>query len=374
MEEFHFKEQLTQARLDAIVSRYHFADSTIIGKYIMDFEILFHVLKVLPDCAVKGGMAVPFHINGSLNRLSEDIDIVTPCTKEETERAIEELRKDLESMVDIQLYTPNNPHRRLPLLTYDCRYRSPTGDSQIKLEIFHGDKDAVRTKMIDDMFEIMGFKVDFPISVYDHAPLISDKLTTLAFSTIGIPESRRHDVPKQIYDIASLLKSFDGVLPIGEMTDLLKRISKTERQYSQNEWFFEDILADLDVFSDSIVTRELKLNPRSKGHLGTFKTNLLASNYTDTNYVTDILLIKLFVKLIRSVVDDAQDPKTIGHTMNEILTKLKEISDSNSSKTWRREITTKYDDQEKKYANRLPNQQLYLYDCIRKIERAGPPR
>ena len=357
--------------MDATARKYHFSDSTSIEKYIIDFEILFHVFPVLPDCAVKGGMAVPFHINESLKRLSEDIDIVTRCTKEETECAIEGLRKDLEPMVDIRLYTPNNPHKRLPLLTYDCKYRSITGDSQIKLEIFYKNEEDVRTKMIDDGFEIMGFTVDFPILVYDHAPLIIDKLTTLAFNTIGIPELRRHDVPKQIYDIASLLKSFNGVLPIDEMIDLLKKISKSESGYCQNEYSFEDILADLEVFSDSIVDNELKLDPRSKGHLGTFRTNLLASSYTNTNYVTDILLIVLFVKLIRSGVNETQDPKTIGSRMNAILTKLKNISNSISDRTWRREIIKKYDDQEKKYVNRFPNQQLYLYHCIQEIERTS---
>ena len=371
MREFHFKRQLTQASLNTIVSKYNFSDSTGIEKYIMDFEILFHLLKVLPDCAVKGGMAVPFHIDGNLSRLSEDIDIVTPNTREETESAIKILQKNLKSVVDIQPYLPKNPHRHLPLLTYDCLYKSSTDNSQIKLEIFYEDKDAIRTKMISSKFEIFGFKIDFPISVYDHAPLISDKLTTLAFNTIGIPESRRYDVPKHIYDIASLLKSFNGVLPIDEIIDVLRRVSETESQYSQNDWSFEDILKDLEKFSDSLVDRELKLNNLSQGHLGIFATTLLTSRYKHTSYLTDIFLIKLFVKLIQSVVNETQDQQTAGLIMNNVLTKLKDIPNQSFTRRWRRGVVAKYDDEEKTCTKILPDQQLYLYDCIWMMDHTG---
>lgn len=138
MDGFHFREYLTRTSLDDMAQRHNIRDSDGLEKYIMDFEILFHVLKVLPDCVVKGGMAVPFHVSGELRRLSEDIDVVTGSTKEEAVRAIGDLRKRVEPLVDVpqQPHEPKNSSKRLPLLTYWCKYRSVSTNPEIKLEVF----------------------------------------------------------------------------------------------------------------------------------------------------------------------------------------------------------------------------------------------
>ena len=374
MDGFHFQRYLTRTSLDDMAQGRNFRDSDGLEKYIMDFEILFHVLKVLPDCTVKGGMAVPFHVGGELMRLSEDIDVVTGRTREETVRAIDDLRERIEPLVDIsqQPHEPKTTSKRLPLLTYWCKYRSVATNPEIKLEIFYGEKESIPTQTINGGFEPMGFKVDFSVSVYDHGPLIADKLTTLAFKTIGIPESRRSDVPKQIYDIASLLKSFDGVPPIGEMADLFTSISEKESGYCPQRYHLGDIMADLEAFSDSLIDDKLHLNASDQGRLESFETQLLASRYTKTDYVVDILLIKLFVRLIRNTMNGTQDPTAAGTTMSEVLTRLKDISDSSpANRNWRRDIVAKYDGLEKKRARALQSRQLYLYDCIRAADR-GP--
>lgn len=215
----------------------------------------------------------------------------------------------------------------------------------------------------------MGFKVDFPVPVYDHGSLIIDKITTLAFKTIGIPEYRRQDVPKQIYDIASLLKSLNGEPPIGEMADLLTSISTKESEYCPQQYHLGDIIADLDMFSDSLIDDKLRLNRSEQGRLATFKTNLLASGYTKTDYVVDILLIKVFAKLIRNIVNGTQDPTAAGITMGKVLTELKDIPNSIlADKNWSRNILSKYDGAEKKYMRGFHSSQLYLYDCIRQAD------
>ena len=377
MKEFHFKEYLTGTSLDDMAQKHNFKDSTGMEKYIMDFEILFHVLRVLPDCVVKGGMAVPFHVRGDLRRLSEDIDVVTGLTKEETMEAIGELREQVAPLVDIpqQPHEPKKLHKRLPLLTYWCKYRSTTPNSEIKLEIFYGDKKDIPTRTISDGFEPMGFKVDFPVPVYDHGPLIIDKIATLAFKTIGIPESRRQDVPKQIYDIASLLKSLNGAPQLGHMAGLLASISAKESGYCTQQYQLGDIMADLDAFSDSLIDSRLQLNRSEQGRLGTFRTQLLASSYTKTDYVVDILLIKFFVKLIRNTIKGIQDPTAAGRTMNKALITLKSISDSSpADKSWRQSIVNKYDSSERKYVRGFQSRQLYLYDCIREADLDPSPQ
>jgi len=369
--ELHFKQHLTKTNLDFLAAKYHLRDAAGMEKYIMNFEILFHVLKVLPDCVVKGGMAVPFHVDNRLKRLSEDIDMVTRRTKEETENAIDSLKKDLEPLIDIRQHIPVKPTKRLPLLTYWCKYKSDISpDSQMKLEIFYGDDGTIRPKTVNEKTDLMGFTIDFPISIYDHTSLIADKVTTLAFQTIGLPKSRRPDAPKQVYDIASLLKSFNGTLPIDQIVVLLADISRKESGYCQNEYSFDEILTDLEAFSNFMIDDALTLNPRDAGHFGEFRTNLLTTNYNKTEYVVDILLITLFIKLTRTVANKTQDSSAVGIRMREALTRLKNIQHSDSAdKSWRREIVRNYDVQEKVRASKFPSRQLYLYDCIREAGR-----
>ena len=117
-----------------------------------------------------------------------------------------------------------------------------------------------------------------------------------------------------------------------------------------------------------MIDDRFKLNSRDGGHLGTFRTQLLATNYSRTEYVTDMLLITLFIKLIRNSANKAQDPNMIGIKMGEVLTRLKKISDSNPDKSWRRTIVQRYVDREKERVSQLPSQQLYLYDCIQEAD------
>ena len=56
--------------------------------------MLTHIQQVLPDCVVKGGMAVPFHLqDNKLRRLSVDIDIVTGSSKEDVINAMRKVAK-----------------------------------------------------------------------------------------------------------------------------------------------------------------------------------------------------------------------------------------------------------------------------------------
>lgn len=370
MKEFHFERHLTKTNLNNLAALYHVKNSAYIEKYIMDFEILFHILRILPRCVVKGGMAVTFYVDGSLRRLSEDIDIATPDTKEETENAINNLKSHLEPLVDIQLHIPKNPTKRLPMLTYWCKYRSSTSsDAQIKLDILYGQKEITRHKIVGGKTKFVNFTIDFPMSVCGSATLIADKMTTLAFQTIGLEESRRHDAPKQIYDIVSLLKSFDGDIQIGEVVDQFVNVSMAESQYCKEEYSLDEIMADLETFSNSMIDGKLKLNLRDEGHLGTFKTQLLAANYNRTDYVTDILLITLFIRLIRDVINKIQKPETVRIKMMDVLTRLKDVSNPDQAKKWRRAVIQKYVGQDKKRVIQFPSRQLYLYDYIQEIER-----
>ena len=380
MTKLHFQKYLDRDTLENIRKQYGFRDILPLEKFIMDFEMLTHIQQVLPDCVVKGGMAVPFHLqDNKLRRLSVDIDIVTGRSKEDVINAMRKVAKKLSEEISIgDSHIPKVKEKELPLLTYYCQYRSSVADNaEMKIEIFYGNDMQIRSKEINADIDITGFIIDFPLSVYDCGSLIGDKLTTLPFRTIGLKPSRELDVPKQIYDIASLLKSVLGIFPIDDITDSFEKIANDEIKHCvKNLPSLQSVLADLDNFSDTllITDNQMKLNRSYQGRFEQFKTEMLGkTKYPSYAHVTDILLIRVLVKLILKKFDSQIDAITISNKMSEILEKLKEILNYDAGEANRlvRQMRGKYgkgSDDEKIIKN-MRVEQVYLYDCLLEIDK-----
>ena len=58
----HFERHLDRVAIEAIAKKYGFASKSTVEKFLIDFEVLYHMQKAIPDCVVRGGMAVPFHL------------------------------------------------------------------------------------------------------------------------------------------------------------------------------------------------------------------------------------------------------------------------------------------------------------------------
>jgi len=334
MVELHFQKYLTNEKIEGIKQKYEFRDKLPIEKFIMDFEVLTHIQKELPDCVVKGGMAVPFHIQEkSLRRLSVDIDIVTGQSEETVIKAMKKIAEKLKGMVEI----PSNHipakknNKKLPLLTYYCKYRSLVDDSpEIKIEIFYGNQLKVKTKLITNNEEIIGVPIDFPLSIFDHGALIGDKLTTLPFNTIGMDSEREHDIPKQIYDIANLLKSTTSNIPIQEIIETFELVSREEiSYYIEDQPSIDEILDDLIRFPDGLlqIENQIKLNPSYEGKYDNFRTEVLSgSQYKKQIHVIDILLVKILTLFIRKKIKNKIEFSEISKKLKEILSELSRIS------------------------------------------------
>jgi len=378
--ELHYRDILNKKSIDTIRDDHGFIDSLTVEKFIMDFEVLTHIQEVIPDCVVKGGMAVPFHLHDkTLRRLSVDIDIVTGHSREEVIEAMKKVSEKLKGVVNIgEPHIPNKTrNKELPLLTYYCTYKSSIGDDpEMKIEIFYGNEMGTKSKKIEDKIEIIGLPIDFPLSIYDHGSLIGDKLTTLPFHTIGIDSDRELDVPKQIYDIATLLKSLSGEPPMEIIIDTFEKISGDEISYfKEKPPTFEDVLHDLDSFSDRllITDSQIKLNPSYNGRFEKFTTEMLGNGrYPGYVHVTDILLIKVIIKLILK--------KFNGVELGIITEKAKQLLDglNNFSKLERgdkviesKKLVAKYGKKSEKgkiMKNLFP-EQVFLYDQLIEIEK-----
>jgi len=329
----HFQDILNKESIDAIRKDNGFRNALSLEKFIMNFEVLTHIQEELPDCVVKGGMAVPFHLHDkALQRLSVDIDIVTGHSRREVIEAMKKVSEKLKDVVTVgDPHIPSrNRSKQLPLLTYFCNYRSSVEENpEMKIEIFYENEMRVKSKRMENRTEIVGLTVDFPLSIYDHGSLIGDKLTTLPFNTIGIDPDRELDVPKQIYDIAALLKSASGELSMGTIIDTFEKISEDEMSYfTENKPTFEDVLRDLDAFSDALLVakNQIKLNVSYQGRLERFATELLGNKkYPGYAHVADILLIKVVIKLILKKFDGT-GLETIAEKAKDVLSILNKIS------------------------------------------------
>jgi hypothetical protein len=331
--ELHFQKYLTRDKINEIREKYGFRENLPLEQFIMDFEALYHIQKKLPDCVVKGGMAVPFHLKEkSLRRLSVDIDMVTGQTRETVIGVMKEIAEKLDGFITIpENHTPEKKdNKELPLLTYYCNYQSSVEEKpRIKIEIFYDNQLQVKTKRITDNEEIIGFEIDFPLSIFDHGALIGDKLTTLPFNTIGIGGNRGRDIPKQIYDIAHLLKSISDEIPIKEIVETFEIVSREEiSYYITNPPTTTEIVEDLLQFSNELLKIEgqINLNDSYEGTYQGFRTEMISGgNYKKQTHIVDILLIKILALFVKKKIKKEIEYDEISNNLRRILDKLFEI-------------------------------------------------
>ncbi len=382
MVDLYFKDQLDPNNIKRIQKENNFQKPYPVEQFIMDFEAFVHIKEKLPDCVVKGGMAVPFHIQDKeLRRLSVDIDIVTSHSRDQVIFAMTEVREKLKGKITIpenHVPTTEKEGKRLPLLTYYCDYKSNFQENaEIKIEIFYGNDLSVKTKEISKSEEIVGFNIDFPITIYDHGSLIGDKITTLPFNTIGIKPERELDVPKQIYDIGNLINSISEQVPTQEIINAFKKISHEEMSYYVNEPpSFTEILDDLVSFPDQLLIIEkdrLKLNLSYHGRFLKFTTELLGkAQYKEHTHLADILLIKIMGMLIRKHFNEGMKIKIINEKINEITSERNRIL-SLEPKAQTRELRSIVgrrgaSSKEGKIIKNMFPVQAYLYDKILELE------
>lgn len=372
----HFQKYLTSDAITKIKNDFNFSDNILIEKFIMDFEGFYHILKEIPDSVIKGGMAVPFHLNDTtIRRLSTDIDIVTGLSKSKVEIAMKKIARHTEGIIEIkEPHIPKSSTLSLPLLTYYCNYTSLfSEDQEITIEIMYDHDRLISTKTISPTFNILGFDLDFPITVYDQSSLIGDKLTTLGFTTVGLQGKRTSNTPKQIYDISKMIRLLQEPLPIEEICNSIEKTSNHQLSYIESPKFdFQAILEDLIIFDKELLSIKngFKLNPTASGRHTTFTKQLLGNTeYPAHHHVSDILLIKYVLMLLRKKFNQSMTIQNIQTSLSLVLLELRRISSMGKAdkNSLRGNILDKHggrkSDNGKIMRDLLPDQ-VFLYDKI----------
>ena len=311
----HFHEYLVADNVERICTEHGFGNRTVVEKFLMDFEVLHHVVRHLPGCVVKGGIAAALHaVDGRPARMSVDTDLVVPLPRDQIEAglgvAMPEFR---EREIDAEMYPPGDHTRVLPLVRCDYTYASGFADREtVKLEILYGLDVRLMSPVPVRGRGIFGMPLDFEFSICGREFLIGDKLTTLPRRTVGLEDHKGREVPKHVFDIAQTLMSAPN-LQEQEILGAFERTALQQLDYAGTP----DLPLD-DVWDDFVrsmremfeIDQQLKFSRQYIGSFRTFSHDMLGKGYTLNHHIEDTLLSCTAGLLLRN--RDGNTPRLAG--------------------------------------------------------------
>lgn len=309
MADYHLTSFLSEVRIASIKEKYGFQRAETIEKFIMDYEILYHLFQELP-CTLRGGMVVPFHQpDKKPRRLSEDVDVVTSLSIDEVRSAVLRTARNVEGLLRISEFNPKRK-KPIPMIRYDAYYESRVTKTQsrVKIEIMYGFEivSKILKKRLTGIQELFDFNVDYDLEIYERESLIADKLTALSIGTIGLQPNETAQITKHIYDIASLI----GTREMGSIQNTLQMypiFANYENSFRDGGLSFPyDLIIDetLNSLENTIDKRFYQLTEGQAGNHGNFVFQLLPTRnyrYSKSNHIFDIQLIRLFMTYIKQI-------------------------------------------------------------------------
>ena len=216
-------------RKEALVHpQYCFDRSTILGRkrklgltnearielFLWDLEIFCQIHKRLKNRVIlKGGAAAQLYFPVDRQRTSIDIDMICSARENEIKDCLSDIEKEFKgegNLLKFRFHKPREAKTELPLLTFFLTIPSEVvtgngkkGVQEIKVEFLPNNMEWPSKKLTRP--QVFALETNQSYRVLTLEAMIADKLTTLGPNTIGIPESRRDELCKQIYDIDGLL-------------------------------------------------------------------------------------------------------------------------------------------------------------------------
>ncbi|MEO9296022.1 MAG: nucleotidyl transferase AbiEii/AbiGii toxin family protein [Nitrososphaera sp.] len=371
----HFSKYLNKTHIDNIKNKFGLSDVQAIEKFIMDYEMMYHLKSEIP-CIVKGGMAVPFYTTDrKARRLSVDIDVVSNASSDEIDAALERIGKQIKSFASIERYIPKKPVYKLPMSTFLVSYKSCySGNADfVKIDIYHDFKENVYPRRIPTGYDLFALEIDYEFNIFGHGSLVGDKLTTLAFDTIGIDPNghRAIEISKHIYDIGCLVRTTTSE-EMQRMTEVFQTISRYEaaiRELADIDGVkvADDIVASMDKLLP-LTDKGLVLSNAQSQRFRIFRNQLFsARDYVGLNHKIDILLIRLIASYVRIVTSGQMTISEFADRFANQVAILKAL-ESHSSKKLAESTRREALDLLRKYKNEsslrtLTTEELYLVGC-----------
>ena len=294
---YHFSTELEKDNIKTIANKFDFKNPSYVEKFIMDFEMYYYISQRI-DCLLRGGMCMPFHSELGVRRLSIDIDLLTSLNVNGIDTVMQELNHILPD-VKIKKHNPRNPYPIPNLASYYVEYDSCFDKPEtVKIDYLCNFSLNLPTQTISDEREIIGFKINYPIKILTRGAIIGDKITTLALEKIGLRKSKFNDIPKQIYDIATLLKVATEN-DISESLDVFKTLTAFKVKIFENGLYtINEIIEGINSSISSLLSFEstLTIMENYEGFFGSFIGTYLNNEqpYKKTQHISDILLVWLY--------------------------------------------------------------------------------
>lgn len=294
---YHFATELEKDNIEKITNKFGFTNPLYVEKFIMDFEMNYHISQKI-DCLLRGGMCMPFHSELGVRRLSIDIDLLTSLNVAKIHEVMEHLDDTLPD-VKIKKHVPKNPYPIPNLASYYVEYDSCFGKPEtIKIDYLCDFSLNLPTQTISNEQEIIEFKIDYPAKILTRGAIIGDKITTLALGKIGLRESKYYDIPKQIYDIATLLKVATEN-DIDESLDVFKTLTEFKvKIFASGKYTISEIIEGINSSIQSLFSFQSTLTTTDdyEGFFGSFTGTYLnnAQPYKKTQHISDILLVWVY--------------------------------------------------------------------------------
>jgi len=225
--------------------------------FLWDLEIFCQIQKRLKNRIIlKGGAAAQLYFPVDRQRTSVDIDMICSARESEIKDCLNDIEKAFKGEENLLKFRPHKPRAaktELPLRTFFLTIPSEVsagigekGVQEIKVEFFLDNMEWPAKQF--ESPQVFAMETDQSYRVLTLEAIIADKLTTLGPNTIGIPDSRRDELCKQIYDIDGLL-----YYPYGGKHNILE-IQKLYKKRAEFECASRKVGFDLAQISEDVMS------------------------------------------------------------------------------------------------------------------------
>ena len=284
----------TKEWCEQVAQNLNYKDTQLIEKVVRALSLLEMLVKSGCPFYFKGGTATMLLLGGVTNRLSIDIDIISPPGTE-IEQYLSQFKEF--GFTKIDLVERKSPGKNIPKshskFFYQLAYTDKAEkEGYILLDVLYEDCHYLNTleiPIVSPFIDIEGEPLNVNVPSVDD--ILGDKLTAFAPNTTGIPYYKKNkvcsvEIIKQLYDVARL---FDRIENLEITSKSFLSIVKVEMAYRG--------ISDLETVYDDILQTSLLLATRGKEGAGKFdilqdgikkiKSFIHTSNYHIENAIVD---------------------------------------------------------------------------------------
>lgn len=250
--------------------------------FIWDLEIFCQIYKRLGNRVVlKGGTAAQLFFPIEMQRTSIDIDMICSAGEREINACLGDIEREFKgerNLLKFQFHKPKKAKTELPLLTFFLTIPSEIvkgdgekGTQEIKVEFFLNNMNWPSKQFKNP--QVFAVETNQTYRALSLEAMIADKLTTLGPNTVGIPDERRDEICKQIYDLDGLLHfSNEGKHNITEVKTLYLKRVKLECESRRKSFNLKEITEDVMEWLRSLFLIDFEGDPLLEKDINDFQS------------------------------------------------------------------------------------------------------